>query len=332
MEDQKKSKKQLIEELNLLRKNIVASEKNEKKQNSAEYAVSGKSENIVKNKKSKDEALFATLQNIINIFHYFIIIIDEDHNIILANDAVLNSLGKKLKDISGCFCPNVIHGIDTPFPGCPLEEALEKGHYVEKELLDPFYKKWVSSAIYPMNLKTQDGKKLFFHIAIDISSRKESENTISRQYDFLKNVLESLKHPFYIINVNDYTVSMANSSAGFGDLTSDSNCYKLTHKTDKPCGESIHVCPIDKIKITHKPVVVEHEHYTKGGIKKYYEIHGYPIFDNNGEITQIIDYSLDSTKQKQREININKIKNNIDRSQLTWKNKKKDRNTSRYEN
>ncbi|MFC1541224.1 PAS domain-containing protein [Candidatus Latescibacterota bacterium] len=251
--------------------------------------------------KNSDKTFLDTLQLIINIFHYFIIIIDEDHNILLANDAVLNSLKKDINDIRGCFCPTVIHGIDSPFPGCPLEEALKSGNYVEKEILDPFYKKWVSSAIYPINYKTKDGKKLFFHIAIDISRRKEFENTIVKQYDFMKNIIESLTHPFYIINVHDYTITMANAAAGFGTLTKDSKCYELTHNTTKPCDSSKHNCTIDKILKTRKPVVVEHEHNLKGGKKRYYEIHGYPIFDQNGEITQIIEYSVDITSRKQRE-------------------------------
>ena len=244
-------------------------------------------------------------------FHYFIIVIDEDHNIVLANNTVLNALKKELKDIRGCFCPTVVHGIDSPFPGCPLEESLESGNIIEKELLDPFYKKWVSSAIYPMEFKTHAGKKLFFHIAIDISSRKEAEKNNFEQYEFLKHVIESLKHPFYLINVNDYSVTMANSASGFGELKNDSKCYKLTHHTDKPCDGSKHLCPIEKIKKTQSPVVVEHEHYSKSGIKRHFEIHGYPIFDKKGKITQIIEYSLDITKRKERERKIKMVQKEL---------------------
>ncbi len=111
--------------------------------------------------KCSEITFMSIMRNIINAFPYFVIIVDEDHNILLANDKVLNVLGKNIKDIADHYCPKIVHGIDEPFPGCPLEEALEKDRCIEKDLLDPFYDTWVSSAIYPMKFKTLDGKRFF---------------------------------------------------------------------------------------------------------------------------------------------------------------------------
>ena len=187
------------------------------------------------------------------------------------------------------------------FPVAPLEEALDKGHSVEKDLLDPFYKSWVSSAIYETAYKTQDGKRVFFHVVRDITERKNAEAEVQRQKEFLENILESLTQPFYIIDVNDYTIKMANSSAGFGRLTKNSKCYKLSHNENKPCDTTQHPCPIEEIKRTKKPVIVEHEYHNRDGVLSNVEVHGYPIFDNNGNITLIIEYTMDITKRKQDE-------------------------------
>ncbi|MBN1292240.1 MAG: PAS domain-containing protein [Candidatus Latescibacteria bacterium] len=259
-----------------------------------------------------DSVFFSVIQKIINIFHYFIIIIDEDHNILLANDPVLNSLGKKLEDITGCFCPKIIHGTDEPFPGCPLEEALKTGSIIEKKLFDPFYKKWVSSAIYPMNYHTKDGKKIFFHIAIDISDQIIAEETIINQNKFLNNILESLTQPFYVIDVNDYSIVMANSAANSENLTKNTKCYQISHNKNKPCNSIDHPCTIDEIKRTKKPIIVEHKHHTKDGQIRQYEVHGYPIFDEDMNLKQIIEYNIDITKRKRAEARLKKIQKELE--------------------
>ncbi len=259
-----------------------------------------------------EKTFLSIIQKIINIYPFFVLVIDEDHNIVLINDKVLGALGKNMKDIIGCYCPKAIHSIDEPFPGCPLQEAIEKDHYVEIDLLDPFYEKWVSSAIYPIEYKTRNGKKLFLHTACDITERKKAEETIHQQNKFLESLLESLTQPFYVIDANDYTVKMANSASNFGDLTENSKCFRLTHKKNRPCNDSLHPCTIDEIKKTGKSVVVEHNHYVKDGINRLFEVHGYPIFDKDGNITQIIEYTLDITKRKQAEKKLIKIQNDLE--------------------
>jgi PAS domain S-box-containing protein len=68
---------------------------------------------------------------------------------------------------------------------------------------------------------------------------------------------------------------------------------------DEPCGSMVDPCPIEEIKKTGKPVVVEHVHYDKDHNQKYVEVHAYPIFDEKGELSEVIEYSLDITERKQ---------------------------------
>ncbi len=290
----------------------VSSKSNNNMGKNKEELAPKKLEHKLENKNFDEKTFLSIVQKIINIFHQFIIIVDEDHKILLANDAVLNAVGKNIEDIKGSYCPKVIHGIDNLFPGCPLEEAIKKGRYVEKDLLDPFYNTWVSSAIYPMNYKTKDGKEIFFHIAHDITDRKIAEETIHRQNKFLENILESLTQPFYVIDVNDYTVIMANSAAKFGSLRKNSKCYRLTHNRDKPCDSNEESCPIEVIKKTKKPFMVEHIHTTKDGKARYFEVHCYPIFDKDGKITNIIEYTLDITERKQEDKKLKKTQKELE--------------------
>ncbi len=46
---------------------------------------------------------------------------------------------------------------------------------------------------------------------------------------------------------------------------------------------------------------MEHIHFNQEGEQRYVEVHGYPIFDNNGQLAQMIEYSLDITEKKKAE-------------------------------
>ncbi len=130
---------------------------------------------------------------------------------------------------------------------------------------------------------------------------KQAEDKIKKQNEFLNVILNSLTHPFYVIDANDYTVKLANDAAQFGILTGNSTCYALTHNSHKPCEEAEHPCVIATIRETHSPVTLEHIHNDDEGNPIIVEVHGYPVFDSNGNITEVIEYNLDITNRKQME-------------------------------
>ena len=135
----------------------------------------------------------------------------------------------------------------------------------------------------------------------EITHRKQAEEEIRQKTEFLNLVLESLPHPFYVIDASDYTIKIANAAAHQGASLKGMTCYALTHKSDKPCGSSSHPCPLETIKETGKPVVLEHLHYDKDGNPINVAVHGYPIFDDEGNLSQIIESSVDITEQKRAE-------------------------------
>jgi len=135
----------------------------------------------------------------------------------------------------------------------------------------------------------------------DISERKKAEEKIQQQNEFLNSVLEALAHPLYVINTDDYTVTMANSAARFPSLSDNPTCYAVTHGRSDPCTSEEHPCPLEEVKSTGKPAVMEHVHYDIHGNARILEIHAYPIIDNDGNVKQIIEYNLDVTERKAAE-------------------------------
>ena len=113
--------------------------------------------------------------DILDALPFYVMLVDEDHHILLVNKAVQSHLGVQPEDVIGQYCPKVIHGLDEPFYACPLEEAVEKDQAVEREALDQESGRWVNSAIYPTGKLTREGKRVYFHMITDISDRKQAE-------------------------------------------------------------------------------------------------------------------------------------------------------------
>ena len=132
--------------------------------------------------------------------------------------------------------------------------------------------------------------------------KHQADITIAQQGIFLSTVMDSLDHPFYVIDANDYTVKLANKAIKESCAWKDRiMCYELTHNRQSPCDCQQHPCPLKEVVSTGKSITVEHTHYDKDGKERYMEVHAHPIFDSNGNVVQIIEYCLDITERKQAE-------------------------------
>ncbi len=117
----------------------------------------------------------------------------------------------------------------------------------------------------------------------------------------LESVLNVITFPLYVIDVGDYTITMVNNACReLGNLQDKIFCYAFAHGREKPCAdeEGNNLCLAEEIKRTGKPVTVEHSHYDKNGELRHFKIHGHPVFDDNGNLTHIIEYLQDITKVK----------------------------------
>jgi len=124
---------------------------------------------------------------------------------------------------------------------------------------------------------------------------------------FLSRVLESLTHPFYVVDANDYTIQMANSAAYPWTLPEKITCYMLSCGRDKPCEGKDHPCPLEEIKKTGEALTVEHVHYDMDGNPRNVEVHAYPLHDAAGDISQIIEYCINITERKEAEEKVRRM-------------------------
>ncbi len=114
---------------------------------------------------------------------------------------------------------------------------------------------------------------------------------------YLQGIIDSLSHPFYVVDINNYLIRFANKACHFDDSYKNSTCYQLTHKRSSPCSGE-HSCPLDVVRKTKQSIITEHIHYDKDGNPRNMEVHGDPVFDEKGNLIMMIEYSFDITDLK----------------------------------
>ncbi|RLD60349.1 MAG: hypothetical protein DRJ05_04800, partial [Bacteroidetes bacterium] len=254
-------------------------------------------ENILK----AEEEKYRTLTNNLNVGLYRSSA-ERDGHFIEANPTFIKMLGYKNK--ADLLKVNIADIYSDPkgrkrFIGTIKEKGFVKNMELSMLKKD---KTRITCKISTVLIKDKKGKGIYYDgIVEDISTLKSAEKNLEKQNKFLNSVIESLTHPFYVINVDDYSIEIANSAAGKLMKDGKATCYALTHDNKAPCNEPNEVCPIVEIKKTGKPFSVEHIHYEKSGNKRSYEVNAYPIFDSNRKLKQIIEYTLDITERKNSE-------------------------------
>jgi signal transduction histidine kinase len=237
----------------------------------------------------------AEYEAVIQAFEGFIYVCSSRHEVEFMNERLVERTGR---NAVGEKCYRVLHDLDHICPWC-VNERVFRGETVRWEVLSPKDNRWYYVVNAPLNRK--DGSISKMAMIQDITQRKISEQETRKQNEFVNHVLESLPHPFYVINADDYIILMANSAAHMSPSVLGTTCYALTHGRGEPCNTSNHPCPIEEVKRTRKPVTVEHVHYDHAGKPRNVEVYAYPVFDSDGNVVQILEYGLDITDRKRVE-------------------------------
>lgn len=159
-----------------------------------------------------------------------------------------------------------------------------------------------------VNERTRELRESNELLRSEVAEHARAEKRIAEQKAFLENVIESLPFPFYVVDTASYRIQIANSAA-MGEGWQGGTCHLLTHASPTPCGGEDHICPLAEVKRTGKPVTVEHRHCDHDGAYRYYEVHGFPIFDEEGQVVRMIEISLDITRRKELETQLLEISN-----------------------
>ncbi len=132
----------------------------------------------------------------------------------------------------------------------------------------------------------------------EITEKKRAEEELREKNSFLEITIESLDHPFYVIDAQSYEIKLANRATGFKQRGGKTTCYQLTHNRETPCtGEDGHPCLVARVVETGEPQVAIHTHYHPDGSQKQVEVHTQPIFDQHGKVSSVIEFCMDCRKR-----------------------------------
>lgn len=241
-------------------------------------------------------------QTIFNKSPDYIYLTDTEGKILDANEALLEKVGLSLEEFkkidlisfyAGDNIDDIYEVISKILDGQEVKELEVRVKIPQNKFLD--------LEINCIPLKENGKVTKVINLARDITERKLAQEKIRQQNELLSSTLESLTHPFYVINAKDYSIEIANSAAQPKGRPENMTCYSLTHNRTKRCSTKNHPCPIEEIKRKKVPITVEHIHYDKDGNKRNIEVNAYPIFDSKGNVEKIIEYSLDITERKRAE-------------------------------
>lgn len=139
------------------------------------------------------------------------------------------------------------------------------------------------------------------------ATKADANNTHPPVQTDLQIIIDAFPEPIMIIN-RDYSVAMANQAVWGPFPNSHQNkcptCYQLTHKRDKPCSGTDHPCPVRNVFKTGTSTKVQHLHYDYNGHEIHVEIIAAPIFNQNGDVVQVIESSRDITDRQRNEVKI----------------------------
>jgi two-component system, sensor histidine kinase and response regulator len=137
-----------------------------------------------------------------------------------------------------------------------------------------------------------------------VDELKEMSDAYQKNSNMMENILEALTHPFYVTDAKTYEIVVANKAARNLTTGKITTCHALTHHRDTPCEGENDPCPLEIVKQTKEKAVLVHTHFRPDGTPYYAEVHGYPVFNDEGELVQMIEYSLDITERKKAEADL----------------------------
>ncbi len=139
----------------------------------------------------------------------------------------------------------------------------------------------------------------------DITERRQLDEERERARGFLQTVIDGFPERLMVIS-RDYTITLANRAVREGMQGEDPvaaclKCHQVSHNFTTPCEGLEDPCPLELVLESRAPVIVEHLHYDSSGNDVFVEVTAAPIFNDEGEVIQIIESCRDITGRKRAE-------------------------------
>lgn len=224
----------------------------------------------------------------------------QDYTLLRVNKQVKELYGK---NIVGKKCFKVFHGdSERPCNHCTNDLLLKKGRPGPPVIWN-FHNTGSGRWYHCIDRAIRWPKRHFvrLEVAFDITDIKKTEIALSESEKFHTTIFESIQDPFCIIQ-HDYRFIKTNESyARMREMVVEqligNRCFEILHKRTNVCND----CVVRETFHTGSPQMKEKLTMLLSGATIWVEIHTYPIFDENGKVTSVIEYTRDITARKRTE-------------------------------
>ncbi|MBU0676117.1 MAG: PAS domain S-box protein [Proteobacteria bacterium] len=136
----------------------------------------------------------------------------------------------------------------------------------------------------------------------DITERKLAEEKIRRSEEYVRNILDTVDEGFIVVD-RSYRIMSANRAycSAFGvpvDQVLGRYCFEVSHKLEMPCHEAGEECSVNRVFATGLPHTTFHRHEDAEGSTTYVETKAFPLRDETGAVTQVIETINDITEKR----------------------------------
>lgn len=150
----------------------------------------------------------------------------------------------------------------------------------------------------------------------DVTERKKAEHVVAAERSFLQTVIDGVVDPTFVIGL-DYQIRLMNKAAT-GYLKdpqlqdTELYCYQVSHHQDYPCSGKEHPCPLEMVRNKGEAVSVVHQHCLPNGDLRSFELLASPLWDEEGQLTGIIESARDITDRLKVEDDLRKNQKHLD--------------------
>jgi diguanylate cyclase (GGDEF)-like protein/PAS domain S-box-containing protein len=135
----------------------------------------------------------------------------------------------------------------------------------------------------------------------DITWRKRNEERLQRSERFLNTIFDSIRDPFCILDDEFHIIRVNKAYALLKNKRVDEligrKCHEVFENRDTVC-ES---CVVQKSFHSQDPCAKEKNITVREGTSVWVEIYTYPILDESGNVSHVIEYTRDITERKKAE-------------------------------
>ena len=229
-----------------------------------------------------------------------------DGRFIYVNDAACRSLGYSRAELLTLHP----YDIDPDFGPETLPGLWDKVKRLGSLTLTARHKA-KDGRVFPVEVTTNyltfAGMEFNCAFARDISERTQAEDALRKSRDFLQTVLDTMPDPSMVVGV-DFRILLANEAlrrlTEVAPVSAGLTCHQVSHHSATPCHDPQQPCPLQMVLEFRQPVTVEHVHFNARNEPIQVEISAAPVFDERGDVVQIVLCCRDITDRKTAETSL----------------------------